>query len=419
MNFLFKLFRFIFYIVLLINSTLCYDPAQRVYHNSVIINDRLLILGGTKINEIQSSELFYLDLSQSFDNKNLSWNLIREGDLPIYTYSSTSIVSLDNSTIFLIGGFMVNKDTLVYDSSNLVYTYNYFTSEWTTPSITGDDVSFRQQITGVIDDSGTIYIFGGIGNTLTERNSNEMNTLDTSKMAWKILTITNNLPPVSNDYSASILSNGIIVYFGGQSNGTLLKMKNIKLYDTKKDEWSHMVATGIDVDSRFLFASVLTPDGYIIIFGGCTVNLTSVSPNLAMLDTNKSPYEWSIPSSSKVNSLPSIYGHAANLYYNYAIITFGYNLENRIYNSKVYLYDITNNTLVTQFNPPLSFSPSPNPILNSTSTPSPDSPKFLKPLLIGLGTGIGVIILICIGIFIYLKKFKKVESPVLKIAGNN
>src|SRR5437588_501544 len=109
MNFLYNLLKFIFYINFLTNSILCYVPNERFYHNSVIINDRLLIFAGTK-EDTYSSELIYLDLSKSFDNTNLSWNLIREGVLPIYTYCSTSAVSLDNSTIFLIGGYMVNKD---------------------------------------------------------------------------------------------------------------------------------------------------------------------------------------------------------------------------------------------------------------------------------------------------------------------
>ncbi|RHZ54933.1 hypothetical protein Glove_421g67 [Diversispora epigaea] len=161
MNFLYNLLKFIFFIVFLVNSILCYIPSERYYHNSVIINDRLLIFAGVKNKTYSSSELIYLDLSKSFDNTNLSWNLIREGDLPIYTLGSTSIVSLDNSTIFLIGGYMANKDTNVYDFSNLVYTYDYLTSKWTTPSITGD-IPIRQQMTGVIDDSGILYIFGGV-----------------------------------------------------------------------------------------------------------------------------------------------------------------------------------------------------------------------------------------------------------------
>ncbi|RHZ58575.1 hypothetical protein Glove_372g34 [Diversispora epigaea] len=308
-------------------------------------HDRLLIIGGIK-DYIYSSELIYLDLSKSFNNTNLPWNLI--GGLPIYTCSSTAIVSYDNSNIFLIGGYMSYNSTTInnnYDFSYRVYRYKNLTSEWTTPSIKGDSIPIRQQMTGVIN-LGTIYIFGGVNitnyTTLTKKRYNEMNTLYTysTTMTWKKLNITNNLPPPSSDYSASILPNGIIIYIGGQEeNGTLTKMNNIKLFDTNEHEWSHMNATGDSVDARWLFASVLTSDGNITIFGGCTLNLTSVSTKLAVLNTNKYPYEWSIPSSSKANSSPSLYGHTANLYYKYMIITFGYDIDNAMYNSKIKLFD--------------------------------------------------------------------------------
>ncbi|RHZ87193.1 hypothetical protein Glove_40g165 [Diversispora epigaea] len=406
MNFLFK---FIFYIIFLINSTLCFVP-NGLFHNSVIINDRLLIIGGTR--STSSYELFYLDLSKSFDNTNLPWNSL-EGDLPVYgTFSSTAIVSLDNSTIFLIEGETRNSKTEIFGFSNKVYTYDYLNSKWTTASITGDSIPARYHMTGVIDDSGIIYMFGGEN----AESYNDMNTLDTSSMTWKNLSIINNLPPLSGSYSASILPNGIIVYFGGRRDyNTLENMKDIKLFDTKKNEWSYMDATGDDVDSRYRFSSVLTPDGYIIIFGGSKTNGgINVSPRLAILDTNKSPYEWSIPSSSKVNSPPSIYGHTANLYNNYMIITFGQDEDNNVYNSIIYLYDITNNTWVTRFDPAPAPSSSPSSPSSSSSS-STSSPKFLKPLLIGLGTGIGAVVLICIAIFIFRKK---VESPVLRIAGS-
>ncbi|RHZ89569.1 hypothetical protein Glove_13g204 [Diversispora epigaea] len=392
MHFLYDLFKFIFYTIFLINSILCYDPPQRIYHNGVIINDRLLIIAGVK-NFTQSPELFYLDLLNSFDTSNVLWNLIHNGDLPIYTYGSTAIVSLDNSTIFLIGGYIKNKTTNDFDFSKQVYTYDYNTSIWTTPLITGDNVPIRQQMTGVIKDSGIIYLFGGFNtsNSTTQGGTtyDEMNILNTSSFIWKNLSIINNRPLPSSDYSASLLPNGIIVYVGGQErqepNDILTKMKSIKLFDTNKDEWSYMEAIGDDVDPRWIFASVLTPDGRIIIFGGCTYDFTSVSPNLAVLDTTKNPYEWSIPSNSKVNPPPSIYGHTANLYYNYMIVTFGFDIDNQTFNSQVYLYDIRNNTWVTHFDPP---SPTPS----------------RKPLLIGLGIGIGVVVLICIGIFVYYKR---------------
>ncbi|RHZ52661.1 hypothetical protein Glove_459g12 [Diversispora epigaea] len=456
------LVEFIFCINFLIGSILC-GQTDRYQHNSVIINNQLLIFAGwNDQNQNQLTSLFYLDLLKPFDNVNIPWTSIPNGDLPVYAWASTAIVGLNNSTIFQIGGYEKNKNTLNYNYSNQVYTYDYPTSKWTIPSIIGDSIPPRQLINGVIDNSGIIYIFGGFNATnltvFTGQMYNDMNILNTSSMTWK--TLSPSLPPSECcSYSANILSNGIIVYIGGillgggsyasapldevkrdtspileiytNSNTYLLKMNDIKLFDTKKLEWSSMNATGGDVvDPRWQFSSVLTPDGNIIIFGGCTIDFTSVSPKLAVLDTNKSPYKWTIPIDSEFNSPPSIHGHSANLYFNYMIITFGNNTNDKTYNSQVYLYNITNNRWITNFIPPINTTTSTSPTSICTGTGTCTNTNAISPsastsanntlptkaLAIGFGIGISVVIMIFAVIFIFRKK---VKSQVLEIAGSN
>ncbi|RHZ53538.1 hypothetical protein Glove_441g56 [Diversispora epigaea] len=403
----FKLFKFILCTLLLINLIFCYDPPKRFLHNSVIIDDKLLVFGGSTNITAYTYELFYLDLSTSFENNKLTWTLINEKSLPVYAWRSTAVLSLDNSTIYLYGGFMLNKN-LDYDYSNLVYMYDYSTSTWSTPNLSGDTVPPRQDMKGVIDNLGKIYIFGGYNATNLTRNTgnlfNDMNLLNTASNTWTTLTISGSIPTASDQYAANILSNGIIVYFGGveQVNAgadfTLESMNKIKLFDTNKLEWSQMDATGDDVDARMYFSSVLTPDGYIIIFGGRTysatgTSFTSVSPKLAKLDTNKDTFEWSIPSDSDLDSPPSIYGHTANLYNDIMIITFGFNLDTRLYSSsaQVYLYNIKSDKWVTTFSPTENKSTTTTPTTSSTFKPiinTSPTKKSSKSLAIGLGVGI-------------------------------
>ncbi|RHZ52451.1 hypothetical protein Glove_461g42 [Diversispora epigaea] len=418
---------FVLCISLFINPILCYVPLKRANHNSVIIDNRLLIFGGVKNITLDllsyAFELFYLDLSVSFDVKNVSWALIPEGNSPPYSSHSTTVVGLDNSTIFQIGGFIFNKNTLNYDFSNLVFTYDYPTGKWDTPSITGD-IPPRQLVRGVINNKGIIYMFGGYNATnITESEYigtfyNDMYILNTKTMTLSLLSILGNLPSRCGAYSANILPNGIIIYIGGTANTTNatttpININNIRLFDTNKYEWSQMNATGETIDSRWFHTSVLTTDGYIIVFGGCTFEgkfsyTYSVSPNLAVLDTNKNPFEWSIPESSKINSPPSMCSHAANLYYNYMIVTFGFLIENNstfinsTFNSDVYIYDITSNSWVTSYTAP------------DISKSIKKSSK--KALAIGLGTGVAVIfiILILIGAFIFYKK----RGRILRVSGS-
>ncbi|RHZ51574.1 hypothetical protein Glove_476g71 [Diversispora epigaea] len=178
---------------------------------------------------------------------------------------STAVLSLDNSTIYLIEGYMINKNTQVYDYSNLVYTYDYPTSTWSIPELSGI-VPPRQHIRGVIDNSGKIYIFGGYNatNLITFAGYlyNDMNVLNTVSKTWTTLSTSGNLPIRCFEYTANILPNGIIVYIGGveqvsDANNTFVTMNKIKLFNTNTYEWSQMNATGDEIDPRWFFSSVL------------------------------------------------------------------------------------------------------------------------------------------------------------------
>ncbi|RHZ81950.1 hypothetical protein Glove_116g48 [Diversispora epigaea] len=426
----------IFYIItLLINPILCYDTEGRIGHNSVIIHNRLLVFGGWKENETIDtyySEMFYLDLTNPFDIKNKSWYLIEEGNLPVYTYLSAAIVStLDDDIIYLIGGYRRNITTNKNDYSNLVYMYNYSTTRWTPLKV--DNVTPRQEIMGVINNEGTIYIFGGSNaadyNVTAGTLYNDMQIFNVSTMFWSKLNIIYNFPSPRCAYTANILKNGIIVYLGGIEfdKGTFTNisefisgynypsMKTIRLFDTLKSEWAQMNVTGgDDISPRAYHSSVLTTDGYIIILGGIIVlggieKYTTVSPKLAILDTNKDIYEWTIPASS--NSSPILYGHTANLYGNYMICVFGYDMDNSDLNSQIYLFDISNYTWVTTYTPPppITTEPTETNVTNVTT----------KSLRIGLGVagGVVLIILVSIGVIVFKRYRTKPHTPILEISG--
>ncbi|RHZ47268.1 hypothetical protein Glove_586g9 [Diversispora epigaea] len=395
----------IFCITLLINPILCYVPENRMGHNSVIIHNQLLVFGGWKMEPNTSTyEMFYLDLTKPFDSKNQSWDLVLEGYLPVYTYFSAAVVStLDDDIIYLIGGYRINITTNKKDYSNVVYMYNYSTTKWTTQKV--DNVTPRQEIKGIIDNKGTAYIFGG-NNFKMGRLYNDMHIFNVSTMIWSKLSINHNLPSPSCAYTATILENGIIVYLGGieidkgnytsRSEVTFSSMKTISLFNTLKSEWSQMNVTGgDDIAPRVFHSSVLTTDGYIILFGGYGRNKKIVSPMLAILDTNKDIYEWTIPSSS--DSSPCLYAHTANLYGNYMIVTFGLDMDKQVLNSQIYLLDVTYYTWVTTYTPP--------PIITKSSS---------KALAIGLGVGGGVFLAIFVSIGVtFFKRHRRVS--ILKI----
>jgi len=74
----------------------------------------------------------------------------------------------------------------------------------------------------------------------------------------------------------------------------------------------------------------LAPNGQIVIYGGShqTVNFINVksSPDLIVLDTQKTPYEFTVPNvSTNIGTYPSLVAHSANLFGNYMIVAFGNN----------------------------------------------------------------------------------------------
>ena len=71
------------------------------------------------------------------------------------------------------------------------------------------------------------------------------------------------------------------------------------------------------------------PNGKIIIHGGSKnvagiASYTQVTPDIAVLNTETEPFEWTAPLvSSNVGKVPSLTVHTANLVDNYMIVAFG------------------------------------------------------------------------------------------------
>ncbi|RHZ46872.1 hypothetical protein Glove_606g72 [Diversispora epigaea] len=151
-----------------------------------------------------TSEMFSLDLFTAFHGFEAQWDLVLEGNIPVYEYFSTAL--------------------------RRIYMYNYSSTKWSPAKV--NNVNIRQKITGVIDDKGIIYFF-----------------------AWSKLNIFDNLPLPCSEYTANLMTNRIIVYLGGYetsdsgnfasfSNLALSSMNTIKLFNTKKSVWSQMNVTG-------------------------------------------------------------------------------------------------------------------------------------------------------------------------------
>ncbi|RIA96169.1 hypothetical protein C1645_733472 [Glomus cerebriforme] len=339
---------------------------ERVGHSSIFVGTKLYFFGGIQMNSFCSDEVFYLDVSKTFNIASPPWvDLTATAKMPFGSSMTTmSLIYINNEPIiYLFGGLMkdpiTNKDLFI---SN-VHTFNANTLEWKIPNINGKAPERRRNMQGVFDDTGKFYIFSGasddyLGAGLPFKYFREILILDTTNSIWSYGS-TLNIPNKREGYSATILKNGIIVYIGGQEEteeniSQTVDINRIDLYDTKLDIWTVMIAKSTSfMDSRFFQSAVLTPDENIIIYGGRNL-AGKAEPSIAVLNTRENPFEWIVPTiSSNVGRVIPTSGHTANLIGNYMIVVFGNITElyspDKVYNSRMYIMDIRNFTWVDTF----------------------------------------------------------------------
>ena len=117
------------------------------------------------------------------------------------------------------------------DAMALVYTFDPQSKTWSTPNIAGVTPAKKKSfLTGVRDNNGKMYLFGGIeftGNN-TSTNLNDMVILDTINLSWGIGSIVGaSIPRYS--YGAVMLPNQNIIYLGKQAIA-IIKVLGLFIY---------------------------------------------------------------------------------------------------------------------------------------------------------------------------------------------
>ncbi|CAG8657551.1 5857_t:CDS:2, partial [Funneliformis caledonium] len=298
--------------------------AQRSGHTSTFIDSNLYILGGrSEETERVGSEFFYLDVSVSFDTQNILWrDLTSINIVPKHNAAASVSGGANNKTLFLYGGFPYNNTAM-----DLVYTFDTQSNSWSIPKITGDNIVMKNNLKGIINVYGKMFLFGGIFNGTTTQN--DMLILDTKNLKWG-LGSTINAPSPRAVYGATYVSDQHILY--------LVLM--IYYYDMVEDLWLTRVTSGTIPSDRDSFSSVLGLDGQqVIIFGGIS-NLNNIKPQHALYVLDLVNLEWYIPKIS--SSIPgSRYWHRANLIGKYMVISFGFGYDRNVDND-ILLLDISN-----------------------------------------------------------------------------
>src|SRR6266498_496639 len=223
-----------------------FTPVGRIGHSSVLVGDKLYFFGGISDADVYGlNEVFYLNVSKSFNLAVPPWfDLTQNAGIPFKSCWGTVSLNDKEQTIYLFGGIMgdifTDKDAFI---SN-VYSFNLNSLTWNVPNFKGTPPKRRRNVNSVIDNTGKMYIFGGhIDENLgspTIDYFNDMIILDTVELSLLISTPANS-PTIRHSYTATLLSNGVIVYIGGYEFNQVNKyvdIKEINLYDTRSQTWS-------------------------------------------------------------------------------------------------------------------------------------------------------------------------------------
>ncbi|CAB4410711.1 unnamed protein product [Rhizophagus irregularis] len=290
------------------------------------------------------------------------------------------------------------------------YTFHITLNTWETkPFKVKNKVSIGIGVWVSDEKTGISYLFDKI--------DNDMTILDSIN-----LTLTKSISTADNlfvegfvmDNFVQVLSNGQILFIGGGSGSIKYSMNNILMYDTLTDTWQMMNATGETPEGRLGHTAVSISDGRIIVFGGISNSLPA-SPQLSILDTSKTPYEWSTPTVENPFGPFTFSGHIAVMVKDYMIIAFGINttetIPSLIDNKNIYKLDTRDPlkykwSFLSGFDDKSDFSNSSLNIYKPTnSTPiqaSVDSAFRLGTRNIVIIV-FAMIVFICISIFVFYK----------------
>ncbi|CAG8787742.1 10880_t:CDS:2, partial [Racocetra persica] len=328
---------------------------------SVLVGYRLYFIGGQFQNGTISSELFYLDLSTSFNTSDvISPRWSDPSPAPIASaWATATVCGANESIIFLIGGMMVSSNNT---NNTIAYSFNTNTGNWS--NITTSDVLNQRRIGSSLSydpDPGIIYIFGGQSIFNLSEWFDEMIIFDSIHFSWSNKSF-NSGPSKISGHTATLLKTGIIVFIGGlelsntSSTPTLANMSQIWTYNTSSAEWSSNNAIFINtpIDSRVYHSAVLAHEDKIIIYGGSNgTDNSRVLPDLAVLNVSSTQFQWSTPNITPLSSTPSLAAHTAVMVDDYMILLFGNvtgsNSKQSSINNIIYFLNTTSYDWVTLY----------------------------------------------------------------------
>ncbi|CAG8514386.1 1360_t:CDS:2 [Funneliformis caledonium] len=381
-----------------------FKPTKRSSHTSTLIDGNLYILGGRDelFTRRIGKEFFYLDVTVPFNTQNILWHdLTSINTVPAHMAAASVKGGVHNNTLFLYVG-------IPYDNTEamaLIYAFDTRSYSWGIPKMSDVTIGRKDNLKGIVDDNGKMYLFGG--HTSVDDYRNDMIIFDTLNLDWKIGSSIN-APSPRAVFGSTLISDHLIIYIGGIDN-LALSLNEVYIYDTINDNWSTK-GQYLPTEIPFLLFLVGLDGQRVIIFGGAKEYENLQSQN-ALYVLNLINYEWYIPKISGKIPSPRRW-HEANVIGKYMVVSFGRGYED----NDILLLDISNNEEYIWTD---SFDPTFPIISPSPKTPSTDPSKVQPnasptqttqlqvPIVIGIAIGsLSVGFFLALGVF-FLYRWNK------------
>ncbi|CAG8639417.1 6336_t:CDS:2, partial [Funneliformis caledonium] len=324
-----------------------------------------------------------------------------------------------NNTLFLYGGIPYDKT----EAMALIYAFDTRSYSWGIPKMSDVTIGRKDNLKGIVDDNGKMYLFGG---RTVGVYRNNMIIFDTINLGSKIGSSIN-APSPRCVFGSTLISDHLIIYIGGYDK-VALSLNEVYLYDTIDDNWSTKITSGTIPSDRNSFSAVLGLDGQrVIIFGGAKEYENLQSQN-ALYVLNLINYEWYIPKISGNIPSPRRW-HEANVIGKYMVVSFGQGYED----NDILLLDISNNEeyiWTDSFDPIFSPSPKtpstdPSKVQPNASPTQTTTTQLQVPAMVGIAIGsLAVGFFLAFGVFFlyrWNKNRKESEKslPTTEIEGGN
>ncbi|CAG8532023.1 5440_t:CDS:2, partial [Cetraspora pellucida] len=368
--------KFIILVLILLNKcTANYIPVGRTDFAAILLSNKIYFYGGWNLSVL--NDLFYIDLNQSFDSSNPSFQLnftsMQKGGHSAVTYEDEIIIFGGYNTVGNINDLVIIKEVPSNYILTITSTNSSNLSSWPSP---------RKWQTAVINSmKEKMYVWGGssASGPNIDLNDGAMYIFDALSYSWnvnKVLT-----QPIGRQRNtATLIPDGNIIMIGGYFNLDIAQIATINGIVSAR--WGHT-------------ATLATNNQSIIMFGGIS-NSSETIDGIAVLDLTTYVWMSITPSGNPPIKTPN--SHTATLHDSIIGTTSFINT--------VSILDISNNQYkwVNSYNPRI-----PNPNLNpSNPSNTPNSRNIW--IIVGpvIGSVVGIGLLGIIGYLIYYtSKLKK------------